>query len=109
MTVSADQFGSNSMSSTRASALFPASGVRPNFSVPEMFQSLPKFRSVAVARTRPVAGASAVYLVWSCLSLSHGLCLCASRGVSQRPMNGRQTHLSSWSPQKYLTKRPCHR
>ena len=47
------------MSRTRASALFPASGVRPNSSVPEEFQTLTRFRSVAVARTRPVAGASA--------------------------------------------------
>ena len=63
VTVSADQFGSDSTSWNRASALFPASGVRPNASVPEVFQSLTRFRSVDAARTRPVAGASAGQMV----------------------------------------------
>ena len=71
----ADQFGSNSMSRTRASALFPASDVRPSSIVPEVFQALSRFRSVDDSRTRPVAGASAGCNVWSSLSLSHGLSL----------------------------------
>ena len=50
------------MSKTRASVMFPASDVRPNSSVSEVFQSLTRFRSVAVAKTRPVAYASAGYL-----------------------------------------------
>ena len=39
--------------------MFPASGVRPNSSVPEVFQTLSRFRSEDDSRTRPVAGASA--------------------------------------------------
>ena len=102
VTVSAEQ---GSTSWNRASALFPASGVRPNSSVPEVFLFLTRFRSVAVARTRPVAGASAEQTVWSSLSLSHGLCLCASRVVLQRPINGRQTpiHLNpSTTPDQHV-------
>ena len=34
--------------------MFPASGVRPDSSVPKMFQALPRFRSVDDSRTHPV-------------------------------------------------------
>ena len=84
--------------------MFPASGVRPNSSVPEEFQALPRFRSVDDSRTRPVAVASAEQTVWSSQSLSHGLCLCASPVVSQRSTSGRQTLLSTWTLQQRLTK-----
>ena len=109
VTVSAEQFGSDSTSWNRASALFPTSGIGPNSSVPEVSQTFLRFRSVAVARTRPVADASAGLLVWSCLSLSHGLCLCASRGGVKATENGRQTRLSTWTLQQCLTNCPCHR
>ena len=109
VTVSAEQFDSDSTSWNRASALFPASGVRPNSIGPEVFQSLPGVCSVDESRTRPVAGASAEQTVWSSLSLSHSLCLCASQLVLQRPINGRQTRLSTWTLQQRLTKCPCHR
>ena len=39
--------------------MFPASGVRPNSSVPEEFQTLSMFRSADDSKTRPVAVASA--------------------------------------------------
>ena len=50
--------------------MFPASGVRPNSSVLEVFQALVP---VDDSRRRPVAGASAEQTVWSSLSQSHGL------------------------------------
>ena len=58
---------------------------------------------------RPVDGASAEQTVWSGLHHSHGLCLCASRVVSQRSTSGRQTRLSSWTLQQRLTKCSTHR
>ena len=45
--------------------MFPASGVRPNSSVPEVFQALPRFRPADDSRTRPVAVASAEQTVQS--------------------------------------------
>ena len=87
----------------------PVSGVRPNSSAPEEFQALPRFRSVAVARTHPVADASAERTVWSGLSQFHGLCLCASPVVSQRSTSGMPTLLSTWTLQQILTKDSCHR
>ena len=89
--------------------MFPASGVRPNSSVPEEFQTLPRFRSADDSRTRPVAVASAEQTVWSSQFQFHGLCLCASPVVSQRSTSGMQTLLSTWTFQQRLTIDSCHR
>ena len=89
--------------------MFPASGVRPNSSVPEEFKTLPRFRSEDDSRTRPVAVASAEQTVWSSLFQFHGLCLSASPVVPQRLTSGRQTPLSTWTLQHRLTKDSCHR
>ena len=108
-TVSTEQFVSDSTFWCRSSAMFPASGVRPNSSVLEEFQTLSRFRSEDDSRTLPVAGASAEQTVWSSLFQFHGLRLCASPVVSQRSTSGRQTPLSTWTLQQRLTKDSCHR
>ena len=91
--------------------MFLASGVRPNSSVPEVFQTLSRFRS---------EDDSTGHVPWPAFRLNkrfgvalsqfhRPLPVCITSGVNSDRQVERQTLLSTWTVQQRLTKDSCHR